>query len=746
MRVEKRRVKNFFLSLIIWVILFGFSSNSLAVELFGNVAPLNIQGRLLTGADNFPEDTISLLDVFRNPIGDGPTLLNNNKALQIVGTYRQTGAIWSQRQIDLLEDFSFTGYIYLGDGTNGSSTSNSTVADGVTMVFQNDSRMATDPDSVLGPGGAALGVYSVNAASNNKYIKNAIALEFDPYRNGNIDTGVSTLYGGHVAVMIPQARNDLAAGRTHYGVITSSTPTNNGANRLSNNTWRELTIEWSAKTKTLSYSFENFGSSYYTVSNLETTFGGTKVYWGFTGSTGSLGMDARIALTEIPGSADQELQAQNITKKSDISKSVVGEKDDIIQFSNVITPDLDAILTGKSASIEFTLPDGLSYQEDSIYINGKQINNDLIVVEGNTVRIINQDMTKQEDYHLIFDTKITSDINNQLLKTSVGVYSTRGSIWSMSNSAQVTIQKFGKVTFNYLDMSGNSILDSKIIKGVIGTTYDKESYKMDIDGYTFEYIEDKNDNQFKEDPIEISFYYKALEIKRTVEINYVDQKGNALHAPVALEGLVGTIINLLDYTDHKEAIDDVLKKNYLLNDEDRPSDEAAYTIKIENNQITYTFTGILTPTFDVPALLDFGTQTFKSNQVERFVATLDGEKGESAKEMTGKISLNDTRSDTSGWNLQVRQEGFFSSVANMPLLQTALIIDVGTIEKFEEYSNRTMTLEENENNIIVQAKNGQGLGETEIPLNKFELTVGKNSMKRVSEYRATIVWTLSNTP
>lgn len=217
--MKKRRINFFILSLIIGGLLFGFPSRFSAVEISDKVNPLNIQGRLFTGANSFPEDTISLLDIFRNPVGDGPTLLNDDKALQIVGTYRQTGAIWSRRQIDLLEDFSFKGYIYLGDGTNGSTTSNSTVADGVTMVFQNDSRMATDPDSVLGPGGAALGVYSVNAASSSKYIKNAIALEFDPYRNGNIDSGVSTLYGVHVAVMVPQERNDLSAGRTHLEQI-----------------------------------------------------------------------------------------------------------------------------------------------------------------------------------------------------------------------------------------------------------------------------------------------------------------------------------------------------------------------------------------------------------------------------------------------------------------------------------------------------------------------------------------------
>lgn len=696
--------------------------------------------RSITGADNFPANTISLSDVFRPAIGAGPNLMNDGKALQIVGQKSQTGAIWSQRQIDLTQDFSFTGYIYLGNGTNGNTTSNSSVADGVTMVFQNDPRMSTDPSSVLGPGGAALGVYSVNAANSSNFIKNAIALEFDPYANGAIDTQMNVAgsrYGGHVAVLIPQARNDTSPGRTHYGTITASPNTTSSANRLSNNTWRELTISWDSASQTLNYSFENFGSNSYKVTNLNTTFGGTKVYWGFTGATGGLSMDARIALTEIPGSASQNLQVENTTTSSVKDTNVNAVKGDTVKFTNVFQPDSDAVLSGSSASIVLELPSGLNYKTDTIYLDGTQISSDKISIQDGVVTISNQNLSSVKDYTLEFQADVSTDSYNIDLDTTVKLYSTYGSIWSTSNVAKVNVKKLGTVTYHYVDQSMNKIADDFIINGYVGSEY-SEDYK-DITNYNYESTQGNSSGVYTEDPIDVYFIYSPIIVNTTLNIKYVNELGVSIHDEVSETVVIGSTINLLEIESNLTAINELLSQNYLLDESVRPESETAYVVQQDINNLVYTFTGEIKTTVDLPESLNFGVHPIQYNVDEQYKATADGSQDDSAISSSGTISIVDTRASKPGWELKVKS-------TNFSLENTTLKINVGKIENLSGYDVQTLELSNNNDVSIASASSGTGSGNTIVPINLFEFYIPKETVKSVNIYSADIVWTLSDTP
>ncbi|MGL4694505.1 lectin-like domain-containing protein [Enterococcus larvae] len=537
-----------------------------------------------SGANVFPTDSISLSDVFRSPIGSGPNLMDEGRVLQIVGGNSQTGAIWSKRKINLLRDFSFTSYIYLGNGNNGTTTSNSTVADGITMAFQNDPRMETTPNTVVGPGGAGLGIYSVNSANSSNFIRNAIALEFDPFNNGNIDSNVSTS-GGHIAVMIPAGRNDQSANRTHHGLLVAPTNSATAADRMSNDTWRTLDIRWDAATRTLHYTIDGFGSNSYTVANLNTAFGGTSVYWGFTGATGQLMMDARIAMTEIPGNTTHDLKVQNITQSSAIDTTVKAFKNDTVRFTDSIVPDEDAILSGDGASVVINLPEGLAYKSGTVFFDGNPVDDSQLEISNQTIKLSNLQLTTSRSYDLTFDAEVTTDDDDISLPTIVEVFSASGAAWGISGEAVVTIPNIGSVTFHYLNDSGTPIagVNSKTIYGELGEGFSESPQAIPY--YAYDRTEGSATGNFTDTPQTVNFYYKRNQVSLTVR--FVDEEDNNLRTPITQLKDVVSIVDLTGDTAITAVIDDLLGDHYEVIA--RPDDEDRLEIPETNITVKYVF-------------------------------------------------------------------------------------------------------------------------------------------------------------
>ena len=69
-------------------------------------------------AVELPDDPniISIDKIFQTPIGTSTSILENGKLLQLNPAERsQRGAIWSNKKISLLSDFTFKSYLYLGN-------------------------------------------------------------------------------------------------------------------------------------------------------------------------------------------------------------------------------------------------------------------------------------------------------------------------------------------------------------------------------------------------------------------------------------------------------------------------------------------------------------------------------------------------------------------------------------------------------------------------------------------------------
>lgn len=110
---------------------------------------------------------------------------------------------------------------------------------------------------------------------------------------------------------------------------------------LSNGTWRKFEVKWDAASQALTYQLEGVNPVTVAV-NVQDVFGSTKVYWGFTGSTGpTYKQTNRVAFDEIPDLVNAEVE-QTITRQDD---SVVGEGSSVFK-GDVLTYTLYAKYNG----------------------------------------------------------------------------------------------------------------------------------------------------------------------------------------------------------------------------------------------------------------------------------------------------------------------------------------------------------------------------------------------------------------
>ncbi|MCZ1934151.1 lectin, partial [Enterococcus faecium] len=121
-------------------------------------------------AVELPDDPniISIDKIFQTPIGTSTSILENGKLLQLNPAERsQRGAIWSNKKISLLSDFTFKSYLYLGNQRDRAG-------DGMTFTLTGDPRMASNPSQVIGSPGMGIGSYSTR--SGQPYIANALSI------------------------------------------------------------------------------------------------------------------------------------------------------------------------------------------------------------------------------------------------------------------------------------------------------------------------------------------------------------------------------------------------------------------------------------------------------------------------------------------------------------------------------------------------------------------------------------------
>lgn len=202
------------------------------------------------------------------------------------------GGMWAKEKLDLTLPFSTEMYLHLGHRYNV----NGIVADGMTFTLQND------PDGIdaIGGAGEGLGVYRGRKSTTSgnvphgTFLRNSLVIEFDTYRNMLEDGGYVSDPGSpgsaHCALIVP--RDDTILANDHKNVNYFQVT----------QTWVKFEATWTPNNTgggTLDYTFNNHAESY-TVNNILTTFNDTKVYWGFTGSTGFFTSVQAAAITKLP--------------------------------------------------------------------------------------------------------------------------------------------------------------------------------------------------------------------------------------------------------------------------------------------------------------------------------------------------------------------------------------------------------------------------------------------------------------
>lgn len=193
----------------------------------------------------------------------------------------QGGNAWSYGKVDFEKSFTISYSAYFG-------TKDAAGADGIATVFHNS------PSGVNATGGGGGGIGAQG-------IVNGIVLEIDTYNNG---TGVGDIANDHGQIWV-------SSNQSGAGLLTTATDLGNVEDGLYHN----IVVNWNFATKTLSYTLDGINAGIYTFpagTPITSYFGGvSKVYFGYTASTGAFSNDQRIRFNSFCSDLPIELDSDN---------------------------------------------------------------------------------------------------------------------------------------------------------------------------------------------------------------------------------------------------------------------------------------------------------------------------------------------------------------------------------------------------------------------------------------------------
>lgn len=193
----------------------------------------------------------------------------------------QGGNAWSYGKVDFAKSFTISYSAYFG-------TKDAAGADGIATVFHNS------PLGVNATGGGGSGIGAQGIA-------NGIVLEIDTYNNG---TGFGDIANDHGQIWV-------SSNQSGAGLLTTATDLGNVEDGLYHN----IVVNWNFATKTLSYTLDGINAGIYTFpagTPITSYFGGvSKVYFGYTASTGGSSNDQRVRFNNFCSDLPIELDTDN---------------------------------------------------------------------------------------------------------------------------------------------------------------------------------------------------------------------------------------------------------------------------------------------------------------------------------------------------------------------------------------------------------------------------------------------------
>lgn len=259
----------------------------------------------------------------------------------------QTGAVWSnmtnENYFDISKDQTASMWLYFGKINDTDIP-----GDGMAFVLQNDKNknnsIALTADGIP-VNGQSLGVWGADWIHNidnqdrltraltSSAIQNSWALEFDTFIDDNrigasesnvkegrsFDEKVNTL---HISGDYPALASTYDFDPSNYPrYFTMKHPNYQPEENLVDSKWHHVTVTWSHKNNQLTYAYNDkdpntgepiTGSQRITstfnidLKNFGLTDGNTKLYWGFTGSTGNYSENNLLIFESIPSYVDAQ--------------------------------------------------------------------------------------------------------------------------------------------------------------------------------------------------------------------------------------------------------------------------------------------------------------------------------------------------------------------------------------------------------------------------------------------------------
>lgn len=438
------------------------------------------------------------------PTNKGPSIHSDRSDIAIITQDEtwQFGGMWYKNEIDMTKNFSMTMYVNLGykwgNGVGGTGG-----GDGITFTIQGHTNATPTPlNETIGSNGAGIGAYSKDNDDTdpfndykNNFISNALVLEFDTfYNNYEINTndnntsnfgigeGNGDKFYGHIDLTATPAKEGNSyfykKHKTEGGTISPyfRNPTDLSNTRdkdLTDNRWRKVSVDWNTNTGILTYDIAGYDPIEYKFSSedhIRKTFGGNKVHWGFTGSTGTYTNLQQVGIFDLPDQTRSSIEklSSNITKDGEdatFGKSTIMKKDDIIEYQVTVDypinyPEGEDYPAGENTQdiigpyVGDDLPDGLTYLDGSLKVF-KVLHDDTRVETANPTWVDNRvhfgdleegvrKMAPGDKYIITYQARVTKEgiINN--IATFASKYTNPITDTAEVYSGSITLSKLGE--------------------------------------------------------------------------------------------------------------------------------------------------------------------------------------------------------------------------------------------------------------------------------------------------------------
>lgn len=319
-----------------------------------------------------------------------------------------------------------------------------------------------------------------------------------------------------------------------------------------------------------------------------------------------------------------------------------------------------------------------------------------------------------------------------------------------AESNVATIQVKTDVVLSFKDLDDNLLAANKIIstntdfngKNPVtlyyntGDSFDLTSIINEISGHIFtndQLTKVSVDGDIVETDLAevgsiITIFYSA---KTTLTINFVNEVGAQLNAPITQEHNIGDFVDLTTDQDVIDVIEAIELRQYVM--AERPTDEDNLEIIVGGTEVTYKFKGTLILS-SAPDKIDFGLHN--TGSYGAFTAdkpTYDN-----------PLVVSDSRATLTRWTLTATVTEVMTSAEDPSYkLPEALVYKSDSGEDILELNQaRVITTHQHASNGSYNVSEE----EWENKDNGFEMKISSTQYRKMSEYKATILFTVSETP